>query len=145
MKLLSVIYFVFLISFYVGFLYYFMDTLYVQPIIEPLKSIITAFILILIVILGLIFRMLMSKLSNMRNPKTYTTKAIFTIKTTVVFHVIFYLFVPSLYLYFHEPLRGATLSLISSQVVSFIAIQMILSAFDWKFFKWNRARATFED
>lgn len=83
----------------------------------------------------------MQKLSEMRFPNTYTGKAIFVVVTTVVFHFIFYIFIPSLYLFLHKQLRGEILSLISSQAISFIVIQIILSAVDLMYCSWNRKKA----
>lgn len=61
--MLSIIYFILILGFFVAFLYFFMEVVYVEPIIEPFKSILTNFVLIFIVFVGLTFRALMNRLS----------------------------------------------------------------------------------
>lgn len=144
-KILSVIYFILILGFFVAFLYFFMEVVYVEPIIEPFKSILTNFILIFIVFVGLTFRTLMDQLSEMRYPNTYTSRTMFIVITTVLFHFIFYLFIPSLFLKLHNDLRGAILSLISNQAINFIIVQITLAGFDLMYCCWNRSRKQIED
>ena len=117
-----------------------MKVVYVWSIIEPFKSILTNFILIFIVFVGLTFRSLMNKLSEMRYPNTFTNRAMFIVITTVLFHFIFYLFIPNFYLLFHDDLRAAILGLISNQAINFIIVQVTLAGFDLMYCCWNRAK-----
>lgn len=134
------IYFILILGALVAFLNFFMKVVYVWSIIEPFKSILTNFILIFIVFVGLTFRSLMNKLSEMRYPNTFTNRAMFIVITTVLFHFIFYLFIPNFYLLFHDDLRGAILSLISNQAINFIIVQVTLAGFDLMYCCWNRAK-----
>lgn len=143
--MLSIIYFILILGFFVAFLYFFMEVVYVEPIIEPFKSILTNFILIFIVFVGLTFRALMNRLSEMRYPNTYTNRTMFIVITTVLFHFIFYLFIPTLFLKLHNDLRGAILSLISNQAINFIIVQITLAGFDLMFCCWNRSRKQIEN
>ena len=78
----------------------------------------------------------------MRFPNTYTRRTMFIVITTVLFHFIFYLFLPTSYLRFEEDMRGSILNLISNQALTFIIVQVILSGFDLMYCCWNRRRAT---
>lgn len=69
----------------------------------------------------------------------------FIVITTVLFHFLFYLFVPSLYLRLDHNLRGAVLNLISNQSITFIIVQIILAGFDLMYCCWNRSRNKIED
>jgi magnesium-transporting ATPase (P-type) len=144
-KVLSVIYFILILGFFVAFLYFFMEVVYVEPIAEPFKTILTNFILLFIVFVALTFRSLMGRLSEMRYPNTYTNRAMFIVITTVLFHFIFYLFIPSVYLTLHDDLRGAILSLISNQAINFILIQVTLAGFDLMYCCWNRQKGKTEN
>jgi len=39
----------------------------------------------------------MNKLSDMRNPNTYTSRTMFIVITTVLFHFIYYIVIPTIY------------------------------------------------
>ena len=81
----------------------------------------------------------------MRFPDTYTHRTMFIVITTVLFHFIFYLIIPSLYLRFKEDDRGKVLNLISMQAINFIIVQVILSGFDLMYCCWNRKRGIIEN
>ncbi len=87
----------------------------------------------------------MNKLSEMRFPNTYASRALFIVATTVLFHFIFYLFVPSSYLYLNNGLRGGILSLISNQSINFIIVQVTLAGFDLMYCCWNKRKAQTEN
>lgn len=98
-------------------------------------------ILILIVVVAMTFRQWMNRLSEMRFPNTFTHRTIFIAITTVLFHFIIYLFIPSLYLRFQEDRRGSALNMISNQAVSFILVQMVLAGLDLMYCCWSRDSA----
>jgi hypothetical protein len=49
--------------------------------------------------IALTFRFLMNKLSEMRKPNTQTSRTLFIILTTTLFHFIYYVIVPGAYLF----------------------------------------------
>ena len=67
---------------------------------EPYRSIVQNVILIFLVVIALSFRGWMNRLSEMRFPNTYTRRTMFIVITTVLFHFVFYLFLPTSYLRF---------------------------------------------
>jgi len=113
---------------------------YIYKIIEPLKSILQNFIMTFIVFVGLTFRELMNRLSEMRFPNTYTSRTLFIVITTVLFHFIFYLFIPSTYLRLDYNNRGSILGIMSNTAVVFIIVQGLLAGFDLMYCCWNRNR-----
>lgn len=105
----------------------------------------TNIILTFVVFVGLTFRGWMDKLSDMRYPNTFTTRSMFIVITTVIFHFLFYLFIPSTFLRYHESLRAAILSLISNQSINFIIVQITLAGFDLMYCCWNRRKRITEN
>lgn len=87
----------------------------------------------------------MNRLADMRYPNTYTSRTMFIVITTVLFHFIFYLFIPSMYLYSNDELRGGILGLISNQAINFIVVQVTLAGFDLMYCCWNRRKAQTEN
>lgn len=99
-KILSVLYFILILGFLILFLSEVLDIIYGRDLGEPLQTIVTNIILLFLVAVALTFRGWMNKLSEMRFPDTYTHRTMFIVITTVLFHFIFYLLIPSLYLRF---------------------------------------------
>ena len=124
---------------------YALEIIYLDSIIEPWDSIIQNTILLILVAVALTFRQLMNKLAEMRFPNTYTSRTMFIVITTVLFHFIFYLILPSFYLRFNVEKRGPVLNLVSNQSITFIIVQIILAGFDLMYCCWNRSRARVED
>ena len=73
----------------------------------------------------------------MRFPNTYSARAMFIVITTVLFHFIFYLVAPSIYLKFSDK-SGPIMTLISNQAINFMIVQIIMAGFDLMFCCWNR-------
>ena len=141
-KILSIIYLILILAVLVLIFHFLLDVLYKgTKMEEPYHSIVQNVILIFLVALALTFRSWMDRLSEMRFPNTYTRRAMFIVITTVLFHFIFYLFIPSSYLRFNEEERGNILNLMSNQALTFIMVQVLLSAFDLMYCCWNRRRA----
>lgn len=69
----------------------------------------------------------------------------FIVMTTVAFHYLFYLFIPNLYLSVEVDRRGDVLKCMSSQTITFAAIQVLLAAMDVMHWLWNRRRRAVED
>lgn len=57
----------------------------------------STFIALLIVALALIFRAFMNKLADMRRPNTKTSRTLFIVSTTVIYHFIYFLILPTIY------------------------------------------------
>ena len=144
-KLLSVLYFILILVFLIFVLSFVLDIIYNKNLGEPYQTILTNVILLFLVAVALTFRGWMNKLSQMRFPDTFTRRTMFIVITTVLFHVIFYLFIPSLYLRFREDDRGSVLNLISNQAINFIIVQLILAGCDLMYCCWNRKRKLVED
>ena len=137
---MSVIYFILILAFLVLVLYFLLDVLYKGHMEQPWLAIVQNIILFFLVAVALTFRSWMNKLSEMRFPNTYTRRTMFIVITTVLFHFIFYLFIPSSYLRFSDNMRGSILNLISNQALTFIIVQIVLAGFDLMFCCWNRRR-----
>jgi hypothetical protein len=75
----------------------------------------------------------------MRFPNTYTSRTMFIVITTVLFHFIYYLVIPTVYLYNAElDQKSQILKLISNQTLNFVIIQIILSGIDIMHCCWNK-------
>ena len=139
-KILSVLYFILILTFLVLVLYFLLDILYKSKMEQPWLTIVQNLILLFLVAVALTFRSWMNRLSEMRFPNTYTRRTMFIVITTVLFHFIFYLFIPSSYLRFSEDMRGSILNLISNQALNFIIVQVVLAGFDMMFCCWSKRR-----
>jgi hypothetical protein len=140
LKLLSVVYFFLILAFCFFFIYFLLEVVFIYNIANPFKSVLQNFIMIFIVGVALTFRQLMNRLSEMRFPNTYTSRTLFIVITTVLFHFIFYLFIPSTYLRVDYSKRGSILGIISNQALTFILVQITLAGFDLMYCCWNRRR-----
>lgn len=98
MKVKSIVYFFLILALFYLLLFFALEIIYIDEFIEPLKSIVQFLILIFITALAITFRFIMDKLSELRFPNTYTQRTMFIVMTTVVFHYLFYLFIPCIYL-----------------------------------------------
>ena len=143
--MLTIFYFLIILGICYLFLHYALDLIYLDTLVQPWDRIVQSIILILVVAVGLTFRQLMGYLSEMRYPNTYTSRTMFIVITTVLFHFLFYLIIPSTYLRFNEDLRGPVLNLISNQAITFIIVQIILAGFDLMYCCWNRRRKIVQD
>lgn len=102
-------------------------------------------ILIFITALAITFRFIMDRLSELRFPNTYTQRTMFIVMTTVVFHYLFYLFIPCIYLAVEVERRGDVLKLMSNQTISFVLVQFLLCGVDIMHWFWNRRRKHVEN
>jgi hypothetical protein len=98
LKVKSIIYFFGLLGLIYLLLFFSFKVMYSDQIVEPLTSIITFVTLLVMTIMALVFRFLMDYLSDLRYPNTYTQRTMYIIVTTVLFHFIYYLFIPTIYL-----------------------------------------------
>lgn len=88
--------------------------------------------------ISILFRMYMEVLAERRHPKTYLEQSKFVLATTVMFHLIFYLIVPTIF--FVVPNRinqSIKLYALADQAQTFIIIQLLLSWLDFVFRMWR--------
>lgn len=145
MKILSVLYFILLLVLLVSVLYFALKVIYLRKLEQPYHTIFQNILLIVLVPVALTFRALMNKLSEMRFPSTFSRRTLFIIVTTVFFHFIFYLLIPSGFLRFWPQNRSSVLNLISNQSATFITFQIIFAACDIMYCCWNRKKGEIEN
>jgi hypothetical protein len=94
-----------------------------------------------VVVLGICFRKLMCIIAEWRKPNTRTSKSLFIVSTSILFHLIYYAIIPTIYFTSYEEDKvSLKLLSIEVQVLFFLLIQFIISAFDVFFCFWNRRR-----
>lgn len=57
---------------------------------------------IAVVVLGILFRKLMVVIAEWRKPNTRTSKALFIVSTSILFHLIYYAIIPTIYFTYYE-------------------------------------------
>jgi hypothetical protein len=145
-KILSIIYFFLLLGASYVLLFFCLHLVY-RPIFAPIISVIlTNIILIFVVIIALTFRVLMNHLSEMRYPNTQTSRSMFIIVTTVLFHFVYYLIIPTIYFVVAEDqLKNKTLLVVTNQTINFLVIQFILAQVDLMYCFWSRRQVKVEN
>jgi hypothetical protein len=102
LKILSVLYFFLLLFLSFIILYFCINVTYNKKnqfhISAPFDTIITNIFVTILVPISLTFRALMNMLSEMRKPNTQTTRTMFIVLTTVLFHFLYYIIVPTFYM-----------------------------------------------
>jgi hypothetical protein len=105
---------------------------------NPLLMIASNIIMIAMVPAALTFRQLMNKLAEMRMPNSQTTRTQFIVITTVFFHFVYYLVVPTAYLMTTpDQESNKVLYIITNQTFNFLIVQFILAGTDINFCTWN--------
>lgn len=100
----------------------------------------------LMVPIALTFRQLMNKLSQMRRPNTLTHRTIYIILTTVLFHFIYYIIIPTFYLKFSSKVdQNKVLFIITNQTFNFLLVQHILAYLDFIYCQWNKRLKKVQD
>ena len=95
----------------------------------------------MIVALALVFRSFMNKLADMRKPNTKTSRTLFIVSTTVVYHFIYFLIIPTIYFRTaDEEERSLKLFSISYQALNFMIVQFLIVAFDLFYCCWDKNR-----
>lgn len=74
-----------------------MSMVYGQWFIEPWNTVVINIILFFLVYVALTFRAFMNRLSELSHPSTYTSRTKFIVITTISFHLLFYLIIPTFY------------------------------------------------
>jgi hypothetical protein len=84
------------------------------------------------------FRMYMEVLAERRYPKTYLEHSKFVLATTVMFHLIFYLLIPTIFFVSDNNInQSIKLYTLAQQAQTFIIIQLLLSWLDFVFRMWR--------
>lgn len=82
----------------------------------------------------------------MRYPNTQTSRTLFIVLTTVLFHFLFYLVIPTTYLALAEDDdKNEVMVLITNQIFNFMLVQFILAGVDFVYCSWNRNKKVVED
>lgn len=83
----------------------------------------------------------------MRRPTTLTNRTIFIILTTVLFHFIYYIIIPTFYLKFSSSVKdqNKVLFIITNQTFNFLIVQYILAYLDFIYCQWNKKLKVVQD
>ena len=97
---------------------------------------------IFLVILSILFRMYLTKLSGQRNPKDEVEKSRFILLTSTIFHTIFFILMPLLFFFIPNAIKYPTLKLyvIAGQARIFIIIQLFLNIIDLPYMLWKNKK-----
>ncbi len=107
-------------------------------ILQKIIPVITSLVL---VAMSILFRVYMTYLASKRNPKDQMQRAKFILVTTVFFHFVFYLIIPTLFFTFGSGLtKTLKLYVISEQARTFIIIQTLLAIIDLSYRTWKRKK-----
>lgn len=102
----------------------------------------STFMALFIIAMALVFRAFMNKLADMRRPNTQTSRTLFIVSTTVVYHFIYFLILPTLYFVAtDDDERSRKLYSISYQALNFLVIQFLIAGFDLFYCCWDRGRS----
>jgi hypothetical protein len=82
----------------------------------------------------------MNKLADMRKSNTQTSRTLFIVSTTVIYHFIYFLIVPTFYFVAAQEDRSKKLFSISYQALNFIIIQLLIAGFDVFYCCWDKKR-----
>lgn len=79
-------------------------------------------------------------------PNNQTSRTMFIVLTTVLFHFIYYIIIPTFYLRFVGKVdKNRTLFIITNQSFNFLLVQFILAGVDIVFCSWNKRLKKVED
>lgn len=82
----------------------------------------------------------MNKLADMRRSNTKTSRTLFIVSTTVIYHFIYFLILPTFYFVAAKDDRSKKLFSISYQALNFLIVQLIIAGFDLFYCCWDRGR-----
>lgn len=144
---MSVVYFILLIVGSYAVLFFCMELVYNRDILsKPWNYIVANIIMTVMVPIALTFRALMNSLSEMRRPNTQTNRTLFIVITTVLFHFVYYLLIPTFYLIISEDAEGnKVLNIITNSTFNFLLVQFILAYMDLMYCSWNKKLAKIRD
>lgn len=82
----------------------------------------------------------------MRHPNTQTHRTVFIVLTTVLFHFIYYVLIPTFYMNYSEKVdRNKVLYIFTNQTFNFLVVQFILAYLDFIFCQWNKRLKKVQD
>lgn len=96
-KVLSMVYFLLLLIGSYILLFFCMELVYQKWLEEPWNFIMINIILTFVVFVAMSFRAWMNKLSELSHPSIYTNRTMFIVMTTISFHLLFYIIIPTFY------------------------------------------------
>lgn len=84
-------------------------------------------------ILNLMYRFIMAFLSDQRKPNTYLSRTLFIVLTTVLFHLLFYLYLPAIWyaIYSNKNTSSIKLRTLFFQVFVFVIVSIIIASIDF--------------
>lgn len=87
---------------------------------------------IILFIMNITYRVIMQKLSLVRRPNTFLSKSKFVVFTTVMFHMLFYLYIPAIFYTQTHSTFGKTMKLktLFFQVFMFLLFSLIIGLVD---------------
>lgn len=104
------------------------------PIVKKVWSTVMALI---VVAFALIFRAFMNKLSDLRHPNTQTSRTMFIVCTTVIYHLLYFLILPTIYfLRAEDQDKSMQLFAVSYQAMNFVIVQLFMAGFDVFYCCW---------
>ena len=120
-------------------LYFCMEMVYMKWFENPLNFIIINVVLFFVVCVALTFRAFMNKLSELSHPSTYTSRTMFIVVTTISFHFLFYIIIPTVYFSLaNSEDKNEVLKMISNQVLNFVLFQFMIVGIDLMHCLWNK-------
>ena len=87
----------------------------------------------IIFVLNLMYRFIMTVLSDQRKPNTYLSRTFFIVLTTVFFHILFYLYLPAIYYTINRESKTSSVKLgtLFFQVSIFVIVSIIIASIDF--------------
>ena len=86
-------------------------------------------------ILNLMYRFIMALLSDQRKPNTYLSRTLFIVLTTVMFHLLFYLYLPAIWYAIFSTKNSSSIKLrtLFFQVFVFVVVSIIIASIDFEY------------
>ena len=83
----------------------------------------------------MLYRVIVAILSNQRRPNSYLSESLFTVVTTVFFHLLFYLYMPVIYYAISKTDAEASIKLRTMffQVIIFVFASVLIAIIDFKY------------
>jgi uncharacterized membrane protein YagU involved in acid resistance len=91
-------------------------------------------------ILDMIYKRTVDALTEQRRPNTYLSRSVFVVLTTVLFHLLFYLYLPGVYYAISSEKFTSSLILktLFFQVTIFVIFSVVIATLDLRYFIFKR-------
>lgn len=91
-------------------------------------------------IMDLVYRYIILILTEQRKPNTYLSRSNFIILTTVIFHLLFYLYLPAIYYAVSSTKASASMKLktLFFQVTVFVLASVLIATMDLRYFFYKQ-------